>query len=124
MEEDCLSAATAASLAQARILYSVLADCEKKLDALDAKAKTAKISYADLYNVMQDVFIILKEMGLPDDTVKAIMILQRLITTTHSLIIAMNALMIASGGTAPLLIAGLGVGASIVSMISMVGSYG
>ena len=112
------------SVSQARELYTILRDIELQLDAVESKAKTATIAYADLYNVMQDMFVIVKELGLPPDTVKAIMILQRLITTTQSAIIAMNALMIASGGTAPLLIAGLGVGASIVSMISMVGSYG
>lgn len=109
------------TLAEARQLYQLLSEVERQLDGVDAKAKQATVSYADLYNVMQDVFVILKELGLPEDVVSAITLLQRLITTTYSLIIAMNALMLSTGGAGHLVIAGLGVSTSLISLAGSVG---
>ena len=116
-----MSSTTAVSLTQARELYNVIIACQAKLDSLDNKAKTATVSFADLYNVIQDVFLVLKEMGLPDDVARAIAVLQRMTMALHSAYIAMITLSAASGGTVPMILAGIGV---ITSLAAVVGSAG
>lgn len=108
------------SLAEARQLYTLLRDIENELEVTEAKANTAKLAYADVYNVVQDVFLILRNMGLPEDAVKAISILQRLIAVSNTLLVTLTAVNIASGpmGWA---IMGLGVGSTLISLAGSVG---
>lgn len=120
-----MSSTPSVSLAQVRELYNLLGDIETKLDSLESKTEKATIAYADLYNMIQDVFIILKRMGLPDDVATAINVLQRMIVTLNSLRIAIMAMDTAMAGSpAGMLLAGLGIAISLVSMMDIAGSYG
>jgi MinD-like ATPase involved in chromosome partitioning or flagellar assembly len=118
------------SLAEARQLYALLGDIERQLDTTKAKARDTALVYRDLYNVVQDVvvqdvFTILRHAGLPDDQVRAIAMIQRLIAVTHSLFAAINALNVAMATTpAGLAVAGLGVAATMLSIASGIGSFG
>lgn len=111
------------SLTQAKALYALLIDIEQKLDSVDTKTKQATISYSDLYNVLQDVFIIVKELGLPDDVEHAITVVHRLIVAMNSLRIAMLALNAATMTTpAGLALAGLGFAVSLFTTLGSVQS--
>lgn len=113
------------TLAQARAIYAILNDVEQKLDTVEKKMKTAKVTYADVYNAVQDIFRMLNKMGLPEDVAQGIAVIQRLITVAHSLYVAINALNAAMITTpAGALIAGIGFVAAALSTLSMVGSYG
>lgn len=111
------------SLAQAQRLYTVLSDIEQKLDGLDKKAQKANISYAELYNVMQDVFIIIKEMDLPPEVQHAITVIHRLIVAMNSLRLAMLALDVATmTSPAGWALAGLGFAVSLFTGLASVQS--
>lgn len=111
------------SLAEARQLYQILGDVESQLDSVDAKAKQTKISYADLYNVMQDVFTLVNQMGLPPDVEQGIMRIQRLIMAANSLRIALIALDAATA-TSPVgwALIGLAFTASFIAGLAQVGA--
>jgi len=120
------------SLGDIQQIYAVLQQVDRLLDEVSAKLDSAKkkaddatVSYRDLYNVVQDVFAILRRAGLPEDQARALAMVQRLITTTYSLMIALNALNVAMLTTpAGLAVAGVGFAATFLSTISMVGSFG
>jgi hypothetical protein len=113
------------SLAEARQLYTLLGDINRELDTTTAKAKDASLVYRDLYNVIQDVFTILRHAGLPEDQARAVATIQRMITTVYSLYVAINALNVAMTTTpAGMLIAGVGFTASMLSIVSGIGSFG
>jgi hypothetical protein len=96
-----------------------------KLDTTTRKAQTTALAYRDLYNVVQDVFVILRHAGLPEEHAATLAFMQRMITTAYSLIIAVNALNAAMAASpAGWAIAGLGFAATLLSSISMVGSFG
>lgn len=118
-----MSSTTSVSLSQARELYNVIVACEAKLDALDRKAKTTTVSFAELYNVVQDVFMILRQMNLPPAVEQTIMLVQRLIIAFNSLRLALNALTIATV-TSPVgwVIAGLGFTATMLSAFAGLGT--
>ncbi len=118
------------SLAEAKQVLTVLAEIEATLDRIEQKlatseqdAETATLTYADLHNVMQDVFAILRQMDLPEEVENAMRMIQRLVTVANSLRIAMIALNAASGPTSWLL-AALGVAPSLIYATDMIGSYG
>ena len=115
---DALSLST--SLSEARQLYTLLSDIEFKLDSTNVKAHQATLSYADLYNVLQDVFMILRRAGLPEDVTAGIMLLQRMIITLNAARVALIALQAATG---PLGLASAGLGVAI-SLTSFMGSIG
>ena len=108
------------SLAEARELYALLNGIEQKLGDVDAKALQAGLSYAELYNVVQDVFMVLRQAGLPEDVTAGIMLLQRMIITLNAARVAMIALQAASG---PLGLASAGIGVAM-SLVSFMGSVG
>ena len=112
-----------ASLAQARELYNLLIEIDQKLTQTETSAKKAELSYADLYNVLQDVFFIIKQMGLPPEVEQTIMLVHRLVIAMNSLRLALNALTIATI-TSPVgwLIAGLGASVSVLSAFGGLGS--
>lgn len=120
------------SLGDIQQIYAVLQQVDRLLDEVNAKldtstkkAKTAALAYRDAYNVLQDLFSILRHAGLPEETVQAIAMLQRMITTAYSLMVAINALN-AAVATSPVgwAIAGLGFAATLLSTMSAVGSFG
>jgi hypothetical protein len=113
------------SLAEARQLYALLGDIERQLDTTKAKSRDTELVFRDLYNVMQDVFALLRHAGLPEDQARALAFIQRMITSFYSLYVAANTFNIAMSGTpAGLIMAGLGYGASLLTIFSGVGSYG
>jgi len=111
------------SLAEARALYAVLSDIEQRLRAVDKKAMQANISYADLYNAMQDVFILVNQLGLPPDVEQGILFIQRLIMAANSLRLALIALNVATA-TSPLgwALVGLAFTSSFVASLAQVGA--
>lgn len=107
-----------ASLAQARELYNLLIEIDQKLVQTESSAKKAELSYSDLYNVLQDVFVVIKEMGLPEDIENGVMLIHRMIMAMNSLRMAMIALNAATMTTpAGLALAGLGFAVSMFSTI-------
>lgn len=116
-----MSSTTSVSLSQARELYNTIVACEAKLNDLEAKAKTTGVSFAELYNVIQDVFSLSQRMGLPEDIAQMISAMQRMIVVANSLRIAILALQT----TTPigLAVAGLGLATSLITMTDIVGSY-
>jgi len=114
---------TGTSLTEARQLYEYTVTIDAKLVDIERKAKTATVSYADLYNVMQDVFFLIRRMGLPEDVERGIITLYRLIAAVNALRVASLALIAA---TAPLGFVGgaLGVGAAGLALIGIIGSVG
>lgn len=111
------------SLAEARQLYSTLSDIEQQLETVESKTKQTTVSYADLYNVLQDIFIITKRMGLPEEAEELLNYIQRLIALANSLRIAFIALHAASGPVG-WLIAGLGLTTSLIYATDTFGRYG
>jgi hypothetical protein len=59
-----------------------------KLDDLERKTLRNKVSYADLYNIMQDVFTLTQRMGLPEDLENAIITIQRVTAALYALRVA------------------------------------
>jgi hypothetical protein len=113
-----------ASLGEARELYQIIVECEAKLDSLETKSKQTGVTFADLYLLMNRALMLLRRSGLPDDVVAAIATVQRLIAATHSLYVAMTILTTAMATTpAGMILAGLGVATSILSVTSAIGSY-
>ena len=112
-----------ASLQQARELYTLLCEIDQKLDDVETKSKTATVTYADLYNAMQDVFLIARNLGLPDDVEHAITVIHRLIMAMNSLRIALIAIEAATV-TSPVgwALVGLGFAASLFSVFAGVGT--
>lgn len=120
-----MSSTTSVSLSQARELYNTIVACEAKLDSLEKKSKTTAVSFADLYNVVQDTFFILKRAGLPEDAVAIITMLQRMIITLNGIRVALQLMNTAMAGTpAGLVLAGLGLTMAFISMSDVAGSYG
>lgn len=111
------------SLSEARQLYNLLSDIEQQLDTVETKTKQTTITYADLYNILQDVFIITKKMGLPEEAEELLNYIQRLIALANSLRVAFIALHVASGPVG-WLIAGLGIGTSLIHAVDTIGRYG
>jgi hypothetical protein len=101
-----ISVSLSVSLAEARQLYTLLGDINRELDTTKAKARDTELVFRDLYNVMQDVFALLRHAGLPEDQARALAFIQM------------------SGTPAGLIMAGLGYGASLLTIFSGVGSYG
>lgn len=111
------------SLATAKQLYALLKEIELQLEKVDEKADKAELSYADLYNAMQDVFSLINQMDLPPELEQAVMMIQRLIMAANSLRIALIALNAATA-TSPLgwALIGLAFTASMVAGLAQVGA--
>ena len=85
----------------------------------EASAKKTTVSYAELYNVMQDAFLIIRELGLPDDIEHGITVIHRMIVAMNSLRVAMLALEAATV-TSPIgwALIGIGFTASLISSLA------